>query len=715
MAFHIRYSGEFLSLDGTAWRCDILQQANSAFSSVGELVFAADNPLVIEWEPVPKEDVICGSVATLKIISPGDRTYIDLYSITPGQIRLDVYRGNAIYWSGCLDPQFYEESYSEASSYEVSLIFSDFGILKRLKYNLTGMQTLQAILTDALTRSAVNYATLDQSLISTYLSGTRATLDKLAVQSLNWTDEDGETKDLYQVIKGMLQPLAMKMVQKAGTIFIYDINGLHGSAATSEIVWSATDQMLGTDKVANNVKVVFSPYGDSKLTKELEYEGVSSENMVWLGTETLQPVEYYSFFPNYKEDYDLDNIAFTIFFDAAGALPYVADKYFKILPILGGEECNGIRNWIFVGHDSKDSGNVVRKPSTESNAELFRTERIYLPELPSGDRERQLIRIQLPLLLDPRYNPFEDGKDGNEEQNYKAMDGIWPMIPVMISIYDESGTALYHYTNNSVHPDGDVGQLSALLGSWESGEASFGDCMLQYYDPTDIRTSGCTGWKTNRQTIGSGFTAIMPSFQKLEPGQYIPYPPAGGWLEMKVLADVHIASWFLPWSSVAADVRAAFLAKIRWCLYKAPTIELVNNNAAHSAITADDVEYSGVLNEDALDGIEVETLCGTLTKPIPSAKGLYYDTSSAVVSEMTRARRRDHPEQLLIGTLYSQYAERKTTLSGTCEILTEGLRYLTDPALTGIKLMLLGEIQSIRECESQITAAEFAADEYTSA
>ena len=31
---------------------------------------------------------------------------------------------------------------------------------------------------------------------------------------------------------------------------------------------------------------------------------------------------------------------------------------------------------------------------------------------------------------------------------------------------------------------------------------------------------------------------------------------------------------------------------------------------------------------------------------------------------LTRAGVTDHPEQLLIGTLYSQYADRKTTLSG---------------------------------------------------
>ena len=718
MAFQRRYSGEFLSIDGVTWRCDILQQASSAYT-VGELTFPADTPLSIEWDTVPKEGVICGSVATLRIESPGDRTYLDLYSVEPGQIRLDVYRANVLYWSGCLDPEFYEEPYSRMARYDVTLTFSDFGILRRLKYNLTGMKTIQAVLTDALTRSCINYTSVDQSLISTYVSSSRATLDKLSVQSGNWTDESGDPSDLYTVIEGLMQPLAMKMVQKAGKIWVYDINGLYSSGTSESISWSSTDQVLGTDKVANNVRVTFSPYGDSAMSKALEYEGHYSENMVWLGTETLQPIEYYSFYPDYENTYDLYNISFTIFHDTAGSLPYVADKYFKILPLLGGEECNGIRNWITVGHDSLASGNTVRKPSSafSTHAELFRTERYYLPALSSDEAANCLVRVKLPLLLDTRYNPFEEAGMGNERGNYASMEGTWPMIPVHINLYNEAGTAIYHYENSNVTPEGSVASLSATLGSWESGASSFGDCMFQYYDPTDISKSGLGGWKTNHQTVGSLFTAVMPSFQKIDDGQYMPYPPAGGWLEVKVLADVYAAAWIVPWTSLPAADLAAFKAKLRWCLYQAPAIELVSSSAAHSSIDTDDIEYSGVLNSAALDGIEINTVCGTLPmgKVIPSAKGLYYNTSSAVVSSMTRASRTDHPEQLLIGTLYSQYADRKTTLSGTCDIITEGLRYLTDPALADTRLMLLGEVQSVRECESQIKAAEFRPDEYTSA
>ena len=149
MAKYVRYRGEFLSRAGIVWRVEILQENANAFPSIGALTFEATEPLVLEWKRTDKEETICGSTATIRLESPGDRTYEDLYSIEVGQIRLDVYRAGYLYWSGALDPEFYEEPYEKARNYPVSLTFSDFGILGRLKYNLAGMQTLQAIVTDA--------------------------------------------------------------------------------------------------------------------------------------------------------------------------------------------------------------------------------------------------------------------------------------------------------------------------------------------------------------------------------------------------------------------------------------------------------------------------------------------------------------------------------------------------------------------------------------
>lgn len=81
MAMQLRYMGEFLSRTSEVWRVEILQEADTPFAIIGNLEFEAEEALVIEWKTTSKEDVICGSTATLQIESPGDRTYEDLYTI----------------------------------------------------------------------------------------------------------------------------------------------------------------------------------------------------------------------------------------------------------------------------------------------------------------------------------------------------------------------------------------------------------------------------------------------------------------------------------------------------------------------------------------------------------------------------------------------------------------------------------------------------------
>jgi hypothetical protein len=70
----------------------------------------------------------------------------------------------------------------------------------------------------------------------------------------------------------------------------------------------------------------------------------------------------------------------------------------------------------------------------------------------------------------------------------------------------------------------------------------------------------------------------------------------------------------------------------------------------------------------------------------------------------------DRLEKLLIGSVYSQYASRKTTLSGTVRLL-DTMNVLTDASTEG-KFVLLSEVQDLQQETSEITMAEFSADNY---
>ena len=78
MARGVIHTGSFLSRAGVRWRVDIWEEGYTDHQAAtlvpGELSFPADEPLVIEWDEKDKEEVVCGSSCTVRVISPGDRT-----------------------------------------------------------------------------------------------------------------------------------------------------------------------------------------------------------------------------------------------------------------------------------------------------------------------------------------------------------------------------------------------------------------------------------------------------------------------------------------------------------------------------------------------------------------------------------------------------------------------------------------------------------------
>jgi hypothetical protein len=750
MSKQLRYMGEFLSRNSVVWRVEILQDGYSG--NVGQLTFEADEALVINWKRTDKENVICGSEATIKIESPGDRTYEDLYTIKVGRIRMDVYRNNALYWSGTLDPEFYEEPYEKARYYVVELTFSDFGILDRLKYNLLGMQTLQAIITDALTRSNINYDSLDAETYCTTCfegSNTKATPAALAVRSENFYDEDSKPSTLKEVLEGVLQPLALRMIQRNGKIFVYDMNGLYNLAPSRAIIWDGDSQTMGVDKVANNVTINFSPYSSAEvLSGELEFGGEYSVEMVNLVADP--GASYYSYYPDYNPDWvngtwGNDAVNFTIFISSQGSgLAYLNPlaRYCHILPLVGGpSECDGIA-WSFYsgGHGSIDEYHhwpkqILNGVTQESRTVIMKSNKVFLPALSEEGKKLYYIRLSLEMLLDARYNPFTDGSNEyNEGDHYDRMKTRtgFAFVPVAVNMYDNEGNAICHYVNSHIAKSAKKGRLVYCTGKWEPGAAVFGDAYLEYYDPSDLwESAGILGWKKNRQCFGrpgkgsaQSEVIIYDTFKQMADGEYIPYPTQGGYLEVTIYAGVQcfdmdevvrgiLIPQQTPWNSPRYWVDDNRYNQVRWLLYKAPKVELVKNNLVFDAAELDDVEYSGYINKHAKEEISIDTICGTANKICPTAKGIYCRASDSLqIQQLKRAGVTDHPEKLLIGTLYSQFAERKTTLSGEAVIDAGDICKYTEQNQPGKVFIMSGELQNVIMDTSEVEITEFNGDEY---
>ncbi len=767
MTMNLIYKGEFYSRENVRWEVQILSRWQDGGDSVGILRFPAAEPLVFEWDDKSKEEPLCGSTATLTLISPGDRTYADLYTEDPTALRLDAYRDGTLYWSGCLDPEFYEEPYSAVSDYEVTLTFSDFGALDRLRYDLAGMRTLRELVQTALDRCNINYSGLDTSMISTCLSGSSGplSLSDLMVRSDNFYDEDGDALTLYDVVEGILQPLALRMVQRRGKVWVYDLNGLYRSGVPKTLRWMSDDQTLGVDKVYNDAKITWSTYAQSGALSGgecwLKSSGVDASEarralQTTKGVTLDNGVTMYTY--HYSTDmdnwYDYTDVGFALLTHSEGKGASLDDKslrFYRTVPLEDGSESEGIAllwrsiygyktgsgsNWYAETDVEAHGSNALTPGGSGSSAggKLFTSEAVSLP--PVSDPDGLRLRVCVNMLMDPRYNPFEEA--ANLASGLKNKDwydafckyGNFVYVPVTVKFQPSGSNDIYVWTNKSVVERSyktPVQSLDATMGSWvrfteakDSAPTEFG--YLCWYDKGDrADTSGVTGWKKNRPAINPHKDSMTTALANAEDGQYLPYPSNGG-SGGKLWLEVRNRPWIIrneqhDLTEDPSRNESDIAETVAWVLMELPEISIQNNDQWSPEIDTGDVEYSATLNEEAKENIELDTICGTAEDGVPTARGAYFRASDyRQVTGLTRAGRTATAEQLLTGTLYSQFAKRKTRLDGTVEADGDGVCTYEEASLPeGTLLMMTGTVEDVQNDTMEGSFVELRPDEYDKA
>ena len=765
---NLRYRGQFLAIDGTVWRVDILQEGYQG--TVGELEFEADEPLVIDWKETSKEEVICGSEATLHIESPGDRTFEDLYTIAPGEIRMDVFREGLLYWSGLLDPEFYEEPYERARNYPVALTFSDFGILDRLRYErLTGKASVWMMLGEALNRTHLNY-TIDYvpgsipgpTSIPTFSSlrfdggQSTAPLDEISVAADNFFDEDGDPCTLKEAIEGILQPLGLKLIQRAGKIWVFDLNGLYANSTPRAIVWDGDSQTMGVDKVYNNIKVTWSPYvKDGNLGEEECFVKGVDRNVLELNKldgATHGDCTVFSYHASTDTDdwNDETDSGFSLWLATEGKNARLENqdlRFFKIVSQEDGEDCQGVAlRW--PGYGLKPNGGPARHHhgpgwtagtlGSNAGAALWRSYPVVLPAMEHP--EQYLLHITLEMLMDCRFNPFEEATDLSQSiidavadpDNQKGFYDRWNArgnfvyVPVAVKFEPEGSDELYGWQNGIDRRQRKT--LTDTLGSWDSisrveyqGQPARRG-YLAWYDMNDrAEQAGVLGWKPNRQAFEPVTGSLGSSLSRAGDGQWLPLPPGIGrggtlWIEVRstgwIVADGDEEE---PYGADSNELwrigTAGDYMKTRWCLMKLPRIEVRKAQTYDNELDTDDVEYKAVLNAEAREDLELQTICGTAEGGVAMARGAYWHGLTQI-QQMTRAGRTATVEQLLIGTLYSQYATRHTTLEGEAAIDPGGLTSYTEQNQGTKRFMLLSERQDVRMGTADCLYCELSPDRY---
>lgn len=711
---YLKYYREFRSQDEVRYRVEILTTDSSMVAK--EVQMPAESPVVIEWpETENKLEPVQGSRLELKLLSESDREFVDLYRVEAGAVRCDIYREGLRYWSGTLDTEFYEEPYATKDGYEVSLTFSDFAILERKKWNKTGQVTMREVLQSCIGSSGINITGYHTLNISTKPSAYDDwDMTKLWLTCDNFYDEDGEALSKLEVLEGVLRPFGLRIIQKGGHVRVYDLNAASG-IEREDIYWKSSDQTLGTDKTYNDVTVMFSPYAEATIVDgSVDYDEISAD--------MSGGILYYT-------DYSGDNIeGFKI--DQKGddgsrkiSLPVLSSKqcakFFCITAEYSGSDDAGVA-WQFkgtVGNYYDDymvggqsqvfgkvyvNGNAYTGTGTDATVCIIKTGAGFISDIGDYYRDRYRLRIDLSLLADVRYNPFESSSKENESGNWDRLQNWsnYAYIPVMLRLKDAAGEVLYHYENDAVMQSSSYKQDGA---GWKSGDGKWGCMWLAYYDWSDRKSkSGLGGWQQNRQIIGSYSGGLPALFEKRGNGEFIPLPPAGGWLELSIGRGLH---QFDNDDRTERDIQS----RLRWLLYKDPKITVVKRNGRD--VELEDIEDVAWINADAKDNLEIETIIGTLGKGyVPSSRGLVMNETGEAYSTFYRAGVTDRLERLLIGTAYSQYAGRKAVLSGTARLIP-GRITMTDASTDGM-FLIVQETQNLYEGTSEVKMVEVSPDDY---
>lgn len=670
-----RYAGSFVNCKGQTWRVEIWKANNVPFSSVGDLTFDADTPLELEWEEREKYETICGATLTINIVSPADRTFTDLFQISPGNVMAHVYLDDALFWVGGLDCETYEEPYQSEKEYTVTLTFTDFGHMQRLKYGETGgiksvrhyidycleQVGLSAVPVEVLTSLEWNDSVLWEE------EWKKCDLTKLYVDAANFYDEGGEASTLDEVLDGVLQPIALRIVQRAGKIMVYDLNALRNNPPKVEqITWDATEQTLSVDKLAQAAVVKFSPYTGGDLL---------SDNSVTIDQDRLidSGRVFNKFAPGFLT-YEISKFFHSASDSVATGLTqkHADAHYFKMVKTgNGGETCEGLawlalthclprNNLTFNGQKSPLSKgpyayeevikyeNVITRAfndlSGKSDEVLMRFPRVYCPAAQhqiSEDVLDSYIHLTMEMMIDPRLNPFADAADEtNEKANFDwcKVREAYCYIPFSLVLFDGNGKAVAQYQTKGAN-DRQKGQWVAIEYD-DTKYFTHAPSYLVYYANSKKDSikeeSGIQGWSKNRTY------PIDPeriNEQYATEGEIIPLPNTAGYLELTIYTGCIIfddkdgkgkeypitnpqtcqLDKSLPDPNGLRDVCISTQTSKggqrmnwsqRWWLYKFPKLEIVQGLIAE-AVEKSDAEYSAWVNASAKDEIKIDTICGT--------------------------------------------------------------------------------------------------------
>lgn len=700
MSYNPAYTAQFYGTDGTLWSVEI-SIFNYGEREI-EIRLEYDEPLVIEWQETKKTDVVQSSTCTLKVSNERDRQMLALMTNT--NAICSVYRGNALYWRGRMDDCVYEEPYSFKNGYVTELTFSDFGFLNRTQFSMTGRHSLREIVDDCLETAQLASLPVMQmvSLVSPKM--VQVLLEMLFVSCDRFNTSDN-WQNKREVLEDVLRPLGLRIIQKNGKIWVYDIEHLRDVGNATPVIWKGTDAVLSGADTYGIFKIAF----DSDPEETIIDGSIDSNRWNYVSSDR--------YWADYREeDGAIREVGF--YFEYGGTVAGMSSeaRVFKIRGYLSGSEEYGYarRAWCYdsVNFATRNLLETTTPRAHNTVSELLRFQSGYLPLIPNRDNFQ--LRVNLDFLFSIKYNPFEDAEDWNIPIDYTSWSPYYWIyntpwenwqkqmlrlyIPVKLEIVDENGNVLYHYKNTSTL-SGTLRTLDPLKGQWVQGAAGWIDMFLSYYKE-GLDETALDGWATNKQTISCDRDKIPGIFKKRKDGEYVPLPPVPGYVRFSV------SNGLTGLDIVENQMLLNFDQDIHWQLYRKPQVTVVRSNMVNDDLSKDDIKeedwidmFSDTLTEDVKIGAYRNGVA-------PCARGLLSDIYGLVWSKFVKNGTLRTLEEHRMRSLQDQTVLVQPKLSGTAELNAEfGAR--SDSCTSG-KFLVIAQRQDARSATEQITMVRIA-------
>lgn len=711
-AHAVAYSTNFTGSNGTKWIIEILIEGYSG--QVQYLPLCADDGAIIEWAESDQLGVVQSSRLKLRCVCKEDRELFNTLILSGGKKTAVVYSEGKEYWRGTLDDEIYEEPYSYSTNYEVEIIFSDFGILNFVPYiyedallsvrrvvklamQAGGLDSLPLVIHTAF-RNPKNLEPLDFDTV--YIMPARITDNEQdSFAGTMWRD----------LLEEVLKPFALRIVQRAGAIWLYDIDSLYDYNSVNRLSWHDDDGWMETGKKAGGAKVTFCPDPRSEIidgTIRPEWF-----NTLW-GDRYINPYTLDIVFANGNlvsvnpvEGFKIQH-SFFLSGDVKSNIELSNHQcaFFRMLPLCEGAECAGIA-WNYVSLDRENGYSekwMLNNPLhlIADNTELFRTKKVFLPQCSATDQENYHLKLSMDMLVDTRFDPFAKEPESGDSQYWAfhlTQENIhFAYVPVILNLIDSEGNVIWHYENN-VEPGTWIHDRSRCC--WKPGPGQWGQTWLCYYaDDRKEKSPFCNGWTGNRMNIDSYYEDLPPMWEAAGSGEYIPLPPKGGFLQLVVGSALVIpTSGSLQYNALISQTPSPF----KWQLYRNPKLTLVSAN--WKEIKSEDVvskDWWGMYST-----VSLETKFGTKTDDVlPTSKGIVLSNAGPI----EKFYKNGSPQTLKSHLRYlvaSQYWNGiGIVLSGTTDLI----KFFgpVDDAVIKVRMLMLSERQNLIQETSFIKASQ---------